>query len=262
MLSKKFRCSTQVIDIPDGATAKVRSEEVAGHLAERIGAVAARFGLTATCLQTDGSQPVGRGIGPALEARDVLAVLQNASGAPDDLRRRAATLAGAALEIGGKARRGEGTRLALETLTEGLAWTKFEAICEAQGGMRTPPIASNVHPLVAPHAGLSSPYRQPKACPLAKLRRTPEQGLRPVFTWTCASASRSTKSQPRLHVHAQNARRTRAQCSRISARSRRYRQGSTHEAIDCAGSIASLPSPHAAAAALGHAIAKRCDGSE
>src|SRR5690606_12215933 len=123
------------------------------HLADRISAVASRFGLSATCILTDGSQPVGRGIGPALEALDVLAVLQGSPNAPDDLRRRAAALAGAALEIGSKAASGEGTTAALATLADGRAWKKFQAICEAQGGLRNPPNAPNVYPLIAPRAG-------------------------------------------------------------------------------------------------------------
>ena len=79
------------------------------QLAERMRSVAARSGLQARCVLTDGTQPVGRGIGPALEARDVLAVLRNEPDAPEDLRRRAASLAGVALEIGGKFKPGGGT---------------------------------------------------------------------------------------------------------------------------------------------------------
>jgi len=204
VLSKKISAGSThvVIDIPVGPTAKVRSEEVAGHLAERMGAVAARFGLTVTCLQTDGSQPVGWGIGPALEALDVLAVLQNANGAPDDLRRRAAALAGAALEIGRKAEKGEGTRLALKTLAEGLAWTKFKAICEAQGGMRTPPNASNVHPLVAPHAGRIVHIDNRKLARLAKLAGAPEAKAAGV-RMNVRLGHEIDKGQPMLHVHAE-----------------------------------------------------------
>ena len=40
--------------------------------------VAREFGIETKTIFTDGSQPVGRGIGPALEARDVLAVLTEA----------------------------------------------------------------------------------------------------------------------------------------------------------------------------------------
>ncbi|MDZ4735443.1 MAG: thymidine phosphorylase family protein, partial [Rhodospirillaceae bacterium] len=152
VLSKKIAAGSThiVIDLPVGPTAKIRSEVAAQHLAEQMSAVAAHFGLSATCLLTDGSQPVGRGIGPALEALDVVAVLRGMPEAPNDLRKRAATLAGAALEIGGKAAIGHGTAVALETIADGRAWKKFQAICQAQGGMRTPPKATHRHPLIAP----------------------------------------------------------------------------------------------------------------
>src|SRR5690606_19483684 len=103
VLSKKVAAGSThvVIDIPVGPTAKVRSIEAADKLASMLTTVGKEFGLTVACLYTDGSQPVGNGIGPALEALDVLAVLRNEDGAPQDLRERAAVLAGAALEIGG-----------------------------------------------------------------------------------------------------------------------------------------------------------------
>ena len=107
VLSKKIAAGSNhvVLDIPVGPTAKVRSEEAGRRLADRLTAVAAQFGLKARCIQTDGAQPVGRGIGPALEAFDLLAVLQNAQGAPQDLRRRACLLAGAALELAARPRK-------------------------------------------------------------------------------------------------------------------------------------------------------------
>ncbi|HRD46405.1 MAG TPA: thymidine phosphorylase, partial [Caulobacter sp.] len=73
VLSKKIAAGSThvVLDIPVGPTAKVRSEEAGERLAERLTSTAARFGLSARCIQTDGSQPVGRGVGPALEALDV-----------------------------------------------------------------------------------------------------------------------------------------------------------------------------------------------
>ena len=84
----------------------------------------------------DGQQPIGRGIGPALEAHDVLAVLQGAKDAPQDLRARALTLAGALIELAGAAPEGRGETLAAQALDDGRAWAKFQRICEAQGGMR------------------------------------------------------------------------------------------------------------------------------
>ena len=48
-------------------------------------------------------------------------------------------LAGNLLEMGGAAQDGDGLDLAAHILSSGRAWDKFQAICEAQGGMRTPP---------------------------------------------------------------------------------------------------------------------------
>jgi thymidine phosphorylase len=204
VLSKKIAAGSThvVIDIPVGATAKIRSEAAARHLAKRMGVVAARFGLTVTCLLTDGSQPVGRGIGPALEALDVLAVLRGAPDAPDDLRRRAAALAGAALEIGGKVTKGEGAAAAFETIADGQAWKKFQAICEAQGGMRTPPKAANVHPLIAPHAGRIVYINNRKLSRLAKLAGAPEAKAAGVFMNVRLGAE-IDKGQGMLDIHAE-----------------------------------------------------------
>jgi thymidine phosphorylase len=108
-----------VIDIPVGRTAKVRSPAAAAALAGRLIEVGTALGLAIDVVQSDGSQPVGRGIGPALEAWDVLAVLRNEAGAPEDLRQRAVTLAGRLLELGGKALPGQGVALAMEVLASG-----------------------------------------------------------------------------------------------------------------------------------------------
>ena len=145
VLSKKAAAgSTHVlIDLPVGPTAKVRSADAAQTLGRRLVEVGRAIGLQVSLRVTDGLQPVGRGIGPALEARDVLAVLRRQADAPDDLRQRALRLAGDILELGGAAPEGSGLRLATEVLADGRAWTKFAAICEAQGGLREVPQASH-----------------------------------------------------------------------------------------------------------------------
>jgi thymidine phosphorylase len=204
VLSKKISAGSThvVVDIPVGPTAKVRSDDAASHLATRITAVASRFGLATRCLQTDGSQPVGRGIGPALEAFDLMAVLRNGPDAPDDLRRRAAMLAGAALEIGGKAETGKGLALALETLADGRAWKKFEAICEAQGGMRAPPRADHVHPLKAPHTGRVVHINNRKLSRLAKLAGAPAAKAAGIHM-EVRLGDEISRGQPLLHIHAE-----------------------------------------------------------
>lgn len=102
VLSKKMSGSTHlVIDMPIGPSAKVRSEAAGIVLSDALLAVARGFGLER------GSRPdrvlsrSAGGIGPALEARDVLAVLRNNPGL-EDLRSRAIELAGAILELGGR----------------------------------------------------------------------------------------------------------------------------------------------------------------
>ena len=101
VLSKKIAAGSThvVLDLPIGPTAKLRDAEAAARLGERLKEVAAAFDLTVEIVLTDGTQPVGRGIGPVLEARDVLAVLQNKSDSPHDLMSRALTLAGHLLEL-------------------------------------------------------------------------------------------------------------------------------------------------------------------
>lgn len=176
VLSKKIAAGAthMVVDIPVGPTAKVRSVAAADHLQMLLEQVARDFGIVLTTLRTDGRQPVGRGIGPALEARDLLAILRNEPDAPNDLRERACHLAGILLEMSGKAQPEEGYSLALQTLQDGRAWRKFVAICEAQGGMREPPLAPLLQVLRAPEGGKVSSIDNRKLARLAKLAGAPE----------------------------------------------------------------------------------------
>lgn len=183
VLSKKIAAGAThvVIDIPVGPTAKVRSLAAADQLAARLTAIAARFGVAIECIRTDGNQPVGRAVGPALEALDVLAVLQGEPGAPADLHDRACLLAGAILELGGAAAPGAGKALAKSTLASGAAWQKFERIRAAQGGARTPPTAALVQEIVAGHSGRVTHIDNRRVARLAKLAGapdTPAAGLR------------------------------------------------------------------------------------
>jgi len=116
---------------------------------------------------------VGRGIGPALEARDVLAVLRREADAPADLARRALALAGEVLEFGNAAPKGQGLALATGVLGDGRAWAKFQQICEAQGGMREPPVAAHRQPLPAPRSGTVIAIDNRRLARIAKLAGAP-----------------------------------------------------------------------------------------
>ena len=175
VLSKKVAAGSThlVLDLPVGPTAKVRSTEAAEVLSQRLVEIASGFGLETRVIVSDGMQPVGRGIGPALEARDVLSVLQGAIDAPDDLRTRSCKLAGILLELGGRAANGMGELLARATLADGRAWAKFQRICEAQGGMRIPGTAKHRHPLLAARDGQVVRMDNRKLARLAKLAGAP-----------------------------------------------------------------------------------------
>jgi thymidine phosphorylase len=175
VLSKKVAAGAThvVVDIPVGATAKVREFETAQKLSGQFKAIGNAVGLNVQTILSDGSQPPGRGIGPALEARDALAVLQNAQNAPEDLRERALILAGSILEMSGAVPAGQGRKTAQKILETGGAFDKFIAICEAQGGFREPKRAAYAQIIIAPNAGIVTAIDNRQLTRVAKLAGAP-----------------------------------------------------------------------------------------
>ena len=176
VLSKKIAAGSThtVIDIPVGPTAKVRSKEQADHLEHLLNQVAFANGLNLKVLRSDGRAPVGHGIGPALEARDVLAVLQNAPDAPTDLRDHAIALAAEVLELCKIVEPGQGKAFATEILTSGRAWDKFLRICEAQGGFTPPELAPLQSVVTATQSGCLKEFDNRRLARLAKLLGAPD----------------------------------------------------------------------------------------
>jgi thymidine phosphorylase len=135
ILSKKLAAGSThlLIDIPVGPSAKVRSQSEAVRLRKLFEYVGGKLGLILDVVFTDGSQPVGRGVGPVLEARDVMAVLRNDPAAPADLRERALMLAGRVLEFDPALKGGTGLARARELLDSGQALAAMEKVIDAQG---------------------------------------------------------------------------------------------------------------------------------
>ncbi len=205
VISKKVAAgSTHVlIDVPVGPTAKVRSAAAAQSLARRLAETGRALGLMLDVVLTDGTQPVGRGIGPALEARDVLAVLRNEATAPQDLRARAIGLAGRLLELAGCAPPAAGAALAEAVLADGRAFAKFQAIAEAQGGLRTPPRAPERHVVAASAAGVVHAIDNRKLARVAKLAGAPQAPAAGVELHTPLGTA-VARGQPLYTVHAQS----------------------------------------------------------
>ena len=135
ILSKKLAAGSThlLLDIPVGPTAKVRHMREAMQLRKLFEYVGDRLGIHLEAIITDGRQPVGKGIGPLLEVRDVTQVLQNDPAAPVDLREKALRLAGRIIEFDPDVRGGQGYAIAREILESGRALDKMERIIKAQG---------------------------------------------------------------------------------------------------------------------------------
>ena len=135
ILSKKLAAGSThlLIDIPVGATAKVRTMNEALRLRKLFEFIGDQLGLHLEVMITDAIQPIGWGIGPVLEARDVMQVLHNHPNAPDNLIQKSLTLAGRILEFHPDVRGGSGYAIARDILESGRALEKMLAIIKAQG---------------------------------------------------------------------------------------------------------------------------------
>ncbi|EHL30460.1 thymidine phosphorylase family protein [Legionella drancourtii] len=176
ILSKKIAAGSThlVIDMPIGTTAKVRSIEHGKLLKSSLESVAQEFGIETKIMITDGSQPIGRGIGPALEAVDVWAVLQCDKHAPQNLRERALLLAGQVLEFSPGVLPGQGINIATAILDSGKALAKFEAICMAQGGLHDIPKAAFSHTVESTVSGTIINIDNRHIARVAKLAGAPQ----------------------------------------------------------------------------------------
>ncbi len=203
ILSKKAAAGAThvLIDMPVGPTAKIRSQKAARDLTEQLRVVGEALGLRVEVMQTDGLMPVGRGIGPALEAHDVLAVLEQTPGFPQDLAERSLQLAARLLEIGGAAAPGMGMQLAGPVLADGRAWRKFQEICEAQGGMREPPVAPFTREIVAGRSGSVVSMHNRRLARIAKLAGAPKSPSAGIYLHVRAGEF-VERGQPLYTLHA------------------------------------------------------------
>ncbi|MEH6474832.1 MAG: thymidine phosphorylase family protein [Sneathiella sp.] len=159
IMSKKMSAGSThlLIDIPVGRYAKVRSLDDAMRLRKLFEFVGDKVGLHVEVTVTDGSQPIGQGIGPVLEARDVMAVLACKPNAPLDLREKSLQIAGALLETDPNLRGGAGYETAKELLESGAALSSMERIIKYQGKVDTPyTLGTLTKDVLAPRRGIVS----------------------------------------------------------------------------------------------------------
>ncbi|MBI2464247.1 thymidine phosphorylase family protein [Candidatus Peregrinibacteria bacterium] len=155
IMAKKHSVSAThvLIDIPCGPQVKIQTKAQASHLKKRFLKIGKMLGMKVQVVYSDGSEPIGNGIGPLLEALDVIKVLKNEPDAPKDLKTKSLKMAGLLLEMTKKTKKGEGIKKATEVLQSGQAWKQMEKIIEAQGGKKIPDFAPFQFPYSAQKNG-------------------------------------------------------------------------------------------------------------
>lgn len=135
IMSKKLAMGSKyiIIDIPYGKTAKVDKAK-AIKLKKKFEQLGKHFKLKLKVVLTSAKEPMGSGVGPALELIDVIKILNPHEKGPEDLEKKSLFLAAELLEMTKKAKKGKGIDMAKEILSSGKAFEKFKQIIKAQGG--------------------------------------------------------------------------------------------------------------------------------
>jgi len=179
VMAKKYAVGANlvVIDIPVGSHTKVPTVQDGRKLAREFIELGERLGMKVECALTYGDIPVGYSIGPNLEVREALRVLEGAT-EPNSFIQKSISLAGIALEMSGKAARGTGAQMAQDILSSGKALEKFRQIIEIQGGdpkVKSEDILPGEHQFVvnAPASGYIVEMNNVSLITLARLAGAP-----------------------------------------------------------------------------------------
>lgn len=175
IMSKKLALGSKyiLIDIPYGKNAKV-SKTKGLELKKDFERLGKYFRKKIKVVLTKGDEPIGDGVGPALELIDVIRVLDPNKEGPKDLKEKSLFLAGQIFEMTKKAKRGQGTELAREILESGKAFEKFKEIIKAQkGSLRKIKIAKFKKDIFAKKSGKVIEIHNKKINSLARVAGCP-----------------------------------------------------------------------------------------
>ncbi len=175
IISKKLAAGSKyvLIDIPYGKEAKV-SKRKAKKLKKKFIKLGNYFGLKIQVVLTSAREPIGNGVGPALEIRDILKILKREKDLPKDLEKKCLFLAGEILEITKMSKKGRGKEFAREILDSGKAYKKFEEIIKAQKGkLRNPPLSEIKKDMFAKRKGKIKKIDNKKINSLARVAGCP-----------------------------------------------------------------------------------------
>jgi len=196
ILAKKLSAGSKyvLIDIPFGDGAKVDRTR-ALSLKRKFMLIGRKFGLKIKVVLTNGSEPIGNGVGPVLEVLDVLRVLRR-DNSPKDLEDKSLMLAGLLLEMLGKAKKGEGKKEAFRILDSGEAYKKFEQIIDAQGrkreALKTAKFSKNI---IANRGGIIKKIDNKLINSLAKVLGCPADKSAGVYLWVHSNSKISKRDK-------------------------------------------------------------------
>ncbi|HCC67618.1 TPA: hypothetical protein DEP90_00145 [Patescibacteria group bacterium] len=122
-----------LIDLPYGKNTKLDRPDDLEFLEREFKKLFAKFGIKCFILKRQIKGPDGNGVGPALEIREALRVLEQTDDMSEDLESTVLDMAEILLEEVGKAQKGHGRELAIETLRSKKALKKFWEIAISQG---------------------------------------------------------------------------------------------------------------------------------
>lgn len=176
VMAKKYSVSAShiLIDIPMGKSTKANTWAKANHLKHKFGLIGRKLGMNVKVIITDGSQPIGYGVGPVLEAKDVLAVLKNDPAAPQDLRKKSLMMAGLLLEMTGKYPKGKGLAAAKNILESGKAMKKMNEIILAQGKRALPAVGKYFIPVKSRKMGRVKEIDNETIAKIARIAGAPD----------------------------------------------------------------------------------------
>lgn len=193
IMAKKiaFGSNHIVIDLPYGEDLKVHNLTEVEFMKRKFEYLAGRFGVKIHVLVQKTHEPAGRGIGPVLEARESLKILEQRNDRAEDLEKRSLHLAGVLLDLcledSAEALKkriekefGSGAEWAKYILTSGHALKKMKDIIKAQGG--NPEITSEklhggsyMYEIFAKKDGTVTRINSKNATIIAKILGAPKQ---------------------------------------------------------------------------------------
>ena len=125
-----------LIDLPYGKGTKIERPDDLEFLKREFEKLFPKFGIKCVTFKRVVKGPDGNGVGPILEMRDCLRILERNEKRPKGMEEIVLDMAAEIFEHNGRAKVGEGKEIAQELLDSGKALKKFWEIAKAQGAAK------------------------------------------------------------------------------------------------------------------------------